>query len=594
MTAYTSPTWVDVPPGTVPPAGAPALKAANLQPLTDAAAAALQRLTTSAWTTGSLAIGVNTVDASGGAKTPTLPTPTATGQLLSVEKTDSSANTVTISGTIRGGAGTLVLSSQFQDVLFVAESLTSWRPLADHRTAASLSATFVPATHFAEGKSIWIYGDSGALVPGLKSTQGQEWPVLLRRALQTGPFTSYAIGGTDVIGAAMHLIGVGAGGSGLPAFVSGAKWDGTRRGIAILHTGLNDAAGYVDRTASGPPPVATDTAHQNGMTGALRAAIATLSSASRVEVEAGTLTGAWSTNTDVSTSGGSRYTTTPGDNAAVSVTFPASGKVHLIAHACAPEFFTPAAIQIAVDGTVVKSVASSALSMRRQKTVSTPTYVQFSPYAIEVDAVAGAHTVTLTHAGSSGQIMSLDCFMVGAASPPAVFVPGEWSPVAGSVWSSGQIATLVANRAALDPLYKAVVAEFPNASYVPLSRMTATGLGNDGLHPNDRGHRQEAETWALAIEQFLATYDPDNLYTSLSTSTTPASLVTSGTWGTASGTAYTAQTDSMFYITGGTVTAIAVDGTATGLTAGSFYLRAGHTIKLTYSAAPTFTQFDVS
>lgn len=39
MTTYTSPTWVDVPAGTSPPAGAPALDAANLQPLTDAVAA---------------------------------------------------------------------------------------------------------------------------------------------------------------------------------------------------------------------------------------------------------------------------------------------------------------------------------------------------------------------------------------------------------------------------------------------------------------------------------------------------------------------------------------------------------------------------
>lgn len=40
MTGYASPTWVDVPPGTVPPESAPQLDAANLQLLTDAVAAA--------------------------------------------------------------------------------------------------------------------------------------------------------------------------------------------------------------------------------------------------------------------------------------------------------------------------------------------------------------------------------------------------------------------------------------------------------------------------------------------------------------------------------------------------------------------------
>jgi hypothetical protein len=57
----------------------------------------------SAWTTGASAIGVNTVDATAGNKTPSLPNPTKVGQLLSVERTDTTyANTVTISGTIRG------------------------------------------------------------------------------------------------------------------------------------------------------------------------------------------------------------------------------------------------------------------------------------------------------------------------------------------------------------------------------------------------------------------------------------------------------------------------------------------------------------
>lgn len=452
---------------------------------------------------------------------------------------------------------------------------------------------FAPGTRYAEGKALWIYGDSGALVPGLKSTQGQEWPILLRRALQTGPMTTYAVGGSDVIGVAMHLLGTGPGGTGLPAFVPGAKWDGTRRGIAILHVGLNDAAGYQDRSVNPSLPVATDVAHQNGMTGALRAALAVLSSASRVEVEAGVLTGAWLVNSDVSTSGGARYTTTPGAKAAVPVVFPASGKVHLIAHALAPETFTSCPIQIDVDGVIVKTVPAASLVMRRQKTTGSA-FITFSPYAIEIDATPGAHTVTATHVGAAGQTMSIDCFIVGAASPPAVFVPGEWTPVAGTTWNAAQIATLAANRVILDPLYQAVVAEFPNASYVWLDHMTAAGIGNDGLHPNDRGHRQEVETWTTAIEQFLATRDPDNLYVSLSAATTPTSLVASGAWGVPSGTAYTVQTDSMFYIAGGTVTIVAIDGVATGLTGGSFHVRAGHTIRLTYSVAPNFTQFDVS
>ena len=57
-----------------------------------------------------------------------------------------------------------------------------------------------------------------------------------------------------------------------------------------------------------------------------------------------------------------------------------------------------------------------------------------------------------------------------------------------------------------------------------------------------------------------------------------------------SGTAYTNPFpfDCAVYITGGTVTAIAIGGTATGLTSGQFFVPAGETIALTYSAAPTW------
>ena len=49
--------------------------------------------------------------------------------------------------------------------------------------------------------------------------------------------------------------------------------------------------------------------------------------------------------------------------------------------------------------------------------------------------------------------------------------------------------------------------------------------------------------------------------------------------------------DCTVFITGGTVTAIAIGGTATGLTSGAFRVPAGQTITLTYSAAPSWTWF---
>lgn len=61
----------------------------------------------------------------------------------------------------------------------------------------------------------------------------------------------------------------------------------------------------------------------------------------------------------------------------------------------------------------------------------------------------------------------------------------------------------------------------------------------------------------------------------------------------ASGTAYTNAfgVDATVYVTGGTVTAIDVGGTATGMTSGPIRVAAGQTITLTYTSAPTWTWF---
>ena len=61
----------------------------------------------------------------------------------------------------------------------------------------------------------------------------------------------------------------------------------------------------------------------------------------------------------------------------------------------------------------------------------------------------------------------------------------------------------------------------------------------------------------------------------------------------ASGTAQTNSfgSDAMVFITGGTVTAIAIGGTNTGLTTGAFRVPANQTITITYSVAPTWSWF---
>lgn len=94
-------------------------------------------------TAGALAANKHTpVDASAGALTMTLPTGQAAGTAIAVEKRDSSANVVTVSGSIRGSAGTLSLRGQYETMTLAADSAGSWVPQNDHKTLAFLDARF--------------------------------------------------------------------------------------------------------------------------------------------------------------------------------------------------------------------------------------------------------------------------------------------------------------------------------------------------------------------------------------------------------------------------------------------------------------------
>ena len=84
------------------------------------------------------------VDATAGPITMTLPTGAASGSQISCEKYDSTANVVTVSGSIRGSAGTITLSLSKETIAFTADSAGSWWPTSDHKTLSSLSGVFAP------------------------------------------------------------------------------------------------------------------------------------------------------------------------------------------------------------------------------------------------------------------------------------------------------------------------------------------------------------------------------------------------------------------------------------------------------------------
>lgn len=147
---------------------------------------------------------------------------------------------------------------------------------------------------------------------------------------------------------------------------------------------------------------------------------------------------------------------------------------------------------------------------------------------------------------------------------------------------------------------------------------TRTGTGTEAIYINDSNNNansisgctvEPASGWPHFINEDPNTGTPGNIYTGNATGALDIVLHTGVARGNAgynpvghavtqpavpaSTTAQTNTTgvDCMVYVTGGTVTAIAVGGTATGLIAGAFLVPAGSTITLTYSAAPTWQWF---
>lgn len=84
-------------------------------------------------------------DATSGSFTVTLPSGSGLtyGALIVVEKLDATANTVTVSGTIRGVSGTDVMRLQHETLGYFYEGTNSWRPWVDHKTLTSLDGRYI-------------------------------------------------------------------------------------------------------------------------------------------------------------------------------------------------------------------------------------------------------------------------------------------------------------------------------------------------------------------------------------------------------------------------------------------------------------------
>jgi hypothetical protein len=114
-----------------------------------AIAASLPTLTANVSVTSSGTLAADTAteaNATSGNLTMTLPSSVA-GALIVCEKSDSSANTVAITGSIRGvGSSTLTLKLQSESEMLFGYA-SSWWPIAGHKTLSSLQALFLQITN---------------------------------------------------------------------------------------------------------------------------------------------------------------------------------------------------------------------------------------------------------------------------------------------------------------------------------------------------------------------------------------------------------------------------------------------------------------
>lgn len=357
---------------------------------------------------------------------------------------------------------------------------------------------------------IYAYGHSYTLLNQAWHTSGQNYLQLLASELNGGTVTSYGIGGSRTYSAASGMLSNSSRGS-LPTPISGSLWPGTsgRSGLVVIDTIFND---IMHQSAAGSGPIAITTAntrYKDSIESAMRATLALASSESRVEQTAATFTGTWAATAlaNAGFSGGSvAYTTTAAAKAAFSVT-PAqtgllAGKVWLLSYKIDTSVGVMAQMTIDVDGAGSFTHTPTAFEQFTDENTAAVESTGLECIEITVPIDNAAHTVNVTHSGSAGQYMYVDCILVPSTDPNPVLVL-DTIPPGPVIMNASQVGIWRSNYALLAPVYQDVVGEFPNVAWVP-STMTSNGLWSfDETHPNDRGMRQRAGDCAVAVREFL-------------------------------------------------------------------------------------------
>ena len=420
---------------------------------------------------------------------------TVVGDDLIVEHLDG---TLTNAGNVRGPAG---------GVTSVAT-----RTGAVTLTSADVGLKNVKNTDVA-ALPYFVYGNSYAVVPGFACTAGQEYPTRSAVALGGGAVTSYGVSSTRVCDVVAGL-SKGVANIGSYAQILAALWPGTstRTGVVILDSIVNDVGHYPAMNVSPAVPAAipANSKYVDGITGCYRAALALMSSESRVEQTTATFTGTWlgtAAGYTPSSGGTMAYATAVGATATYTVTpaqvGPLAGVVHALGFKLDSASGVMARIGISIDGGAIIYYTPTAWELYVGPGGANVASI-VDAFAILLPIDGASHTVALSHAGSAGQFLYTDCIVVPSTAPNPVMVMGAKTvKVATGVLDATGVAVWKRNLVRLEPLIQNVVWEFPNAVWVS-STMTDNGLrSNDGIHPNDRGMQQRENDLNFALRQIL-------------------------------------------------------------------------------------------